>query len=70
MTLEEKRACAEGELLKFVFQNTRYPSLAVQNGVEGTIVIGFVVERDGDPVEYRDSPEHWRRLWGRRQKRR
>jgi len=32
---------------KFVADNLRYPAIASENGVEGTVVLNFVVEEDG-----------------------
>ena len=32
---------------KFIGNNVRYPALARENGVQGIIIIGFVVEKDG-----------------------
>lgn len=34
-------------LLKFLAQNIEYPTIAKENGVEGMVVVQFVVERDG-----------------------
>lgn len=47
MSVQEKRACAERKLLEFIYRNIRYPELARQNGIEGTVVIQFVVEPNG-----------------------
>lgn len=44
---EEKDQCAQQELLKFIYANIKYPAIARENGVEGTCVIQFVVEKDG-----------------------
>lgn len=45
--LQERRSCAQMELLKFVYKNVKYPPEARANKVEGTAVITFVVETDG-----------------------
>lgn len=37
----------QSELFRFLGQNIKYPKDARKNGVEGTIYIGFVVEKDG-----------------------
>ncbi|MEL7121031.1 MAG: energy transducer TonB [Bacteroidota bacterium] len=42
-----KKACADQELLKFIYANIRYPSIARENGIEGSVVVQFVVETDG-----------------------
>lgn len=46
-TKAEKEACARDNLLKFIYENIEYPPIARENGVEGTVVISFVVEKDG-----------------------
>lgn len=47
LTKPEKEACATNLLLAYLNKNLRYPSFALDNGIEGTVVIGFVVEPDG-----------------------
>ncbi|MFD2247036.1 TonB family protein [Pontibacter ruber] len=37
----------EGEMMKFLGSNIRYPKEAQENGVEGLVVVSFVVEKDG-----------------------
>ncbi len=44
---EEKNKCAQSEMLKFIYSNIKYPKKAMKKGIEGTVVIGFVVEKDG-----------------------
>lgn len=46
-TAEAKQRCAERRLLEFVNQNIEYPLEARQKGFEGTVVVSFVVEKDG-----------------------
>ncbi|MCB0555133.1 MAG: energy transducer TonB [Phaeodactylibacter sp.] len=46
-TIEAKNQCAQQALLSFMYQNIQYPLEARQNGNEGTVVAGFVVEKDG-----------------------
>lgn len=36
-----------GELMKWLGKNIRYPAIAQENGIQGKVTIGFVVERDG-----------------------
>ncbi len=38
--------CANANLLNFVYSNIRYPQEAINNNVEGTVVVRFVVEPD------------------------
>ena len=35
------------ELMKFVSSNLRYPTIAAENGIEGRVIIRFVVGKDG-----------------------
>ena len=35
------------ELLNFLKKNVRYPSKAKKNGIQGKVVVQFIVERDG-----------------------
>lgn len=44
---EEKKACADKKLMEFLYANLEYPNIARENGVEGIVVIQFVVEKDG-----------------------
>ena len=43
----ERKQCSDRALLAFLNKHLDYPSLARQNGIEGTVVVRFVVERDG-----------------------
>ncbi|MFM9951651.1 MAG: energy transducer TonB [Saprospiraceae bacterium] len=43
----EKYECATQKLLEFVYKNIKYPALARENGISGTVVVSFVVEKDG-----------------------
>ncbi len=46
-TTEERRACADKKMLQFIYDNIQYPAIARENGIEGTVVVRFVVEADG-----------------------
>ena len=46
-SMEEKRMCSNKKMLEFIYENIRYPSLARDNGISGTVVVSFVVEPDG-----------------------
>ncbi len=35
------------ELMKFLVQNLKYPSLAKENNIQGIVYVSFIVERDG-----------------------
>lgn len=43
----EKRKCSNEKMYAFIDEKMEYPELAKNNGIEGTVVIRFVVERDG-----------------------
>lgn len=47
LSKKEKYTCAEGKLLAHLANELRYPAIARENGVQGTVVIRFVVEKDG-----------------------
>lgn len=38
----------ETALKKYVQENTRYPEIAKENGVEGIVVVGFMVTPEGE----------------------
>ena len=50
---DEKKQCAQQELLNFIYKNINYPAIARENGVEGTVVVTFVVEKDGSVTDAR-----------------
>ena len=52
-TKEERDACHQENLLKFIYKNIKYPAIARENGVEGTVVVTFVVEKDGTVTDAR-----------------
>ena len=37
----------QGALMSFLYSNIKYPVVAQENGVQGRVIVGFVVERDG-----------------------
>jgi protein TonB len=54
---EEKKQCAQKKLLEYIYANIKYPPIARENGVEGMVVVKFVVDKDGsisDPQVVRD----------------
>lgn len=44
---EEKKACADKKMLEYIYGNLKYPAIARENGIEGQVVIQFVVDKDG-----------------------
>ena len=45
--IKYREKCAEKKLLSYVYKNIKYPAIARQNGVEGLVIISFVVEENG-----------------------
>ena len=39
--------CTQSEIMKFISRNFKYPEIAKANGVEGKVILEFVVEKDG-----------------------
>lgn len=37
----------QGAMMQWISGNTRYPAIAAENGVQGRVVVQFVVEKDG-----------------------
>ncbi|MEM9525052.1 MAG: energy transducer TonB, partial [Bacteroidota bacterium] len=48
---EERKSCSDRKLLQFIMANVNYPAMARENGIEGTAVISFTVEKDGSVSE-------------------
>ena len=49
----ERKQCATKKLLQFIHKNIKYPPIARENGVEGTVVVTFVVEKNGKVTDVR-----------------
>ena len=50
---EEMQQCAQKKMLEYIYKNIKYPAIARENGVEGTAVVTFVVEKDGSITDAR-----------------
>ncbi len=44
---KEKKNCADKKMLGFIYKNIRYPAIARDKGVEGTVVVQFVIDKNG-----------------------
>ncbi len=44
---DARKKCSDKKVFEFVGKNLKYPVIARENGVEGTAVVQFVVDRDG-----------------------
>lgn len=45
--LTERKQCADKNMLEYIYKNIKYPKEARDAGVEGMVVVSFVVEKDG-----------------------
>jgi len=57
-TRKEKKKCAEKKLLDYIYDNLKYPALAIQNGIEGKSTLRFVVNKEGriDDIQILQEP--------------
>ncbi|MFT6148318.1 MAG: protein TonB [Saprospiraceae bacterium] len=44
---EEKKKCADKKMFKFIYENIKYSLIARDNNIEGTVVIRFIIEKEG-----------------------
>lgn len=44
---QAKKQCADQKMLSFIYDNIRYPRQALEIGVEGIVVVSFVVDKQG-----------------------
>ena len=47
----QRHACQQHKLLMFIYGNITYPETAIKNAIEGTVIITFIVEKDGRIAE-------------------
>lgn len=47
------------ELTKFIYQNIKYPSYCKKNRIEGKVLVTFIIDKDGTPINFRvvETPE-------------
>ncbi len=43
----ERERCAQEKLLKFIYTNIKYPEAARKAGIEGTVIVRFVIDKTG-----------------------
>ena len=46
-SVEEKKACSEQKLLQYIFSNIKYPQEARKKGVEGLVIVKFIIDKTG-----------------------
>lgn len=46
-TNEEKKACFQRQILKYVSKNFNFPEMARQMGIQGRVYVNFVIEKNG-----------------------
>lgn len=46
-----KKACSDKKLMDFIYANIHYPAVAKENGVEGNVVVQFIVNTDGSVTD-------------------
>lgn len=42
-----KKQCADQKMLSFIYDNIQYPQQALEGGIEGMVVVSFVVDKQG-----------------------
>ena len=43
-----RRNCTNKNLINHIYENAKYPPLARRNGIEGTVVVSFIVNKEGN----------------------
>lgn len=43
----ERKACADKNMLMYVYKNIKYPATARNSNIQGTVVVNFIIEKDG-----------------------
>ena len=44
---KEQKRCTQSALMKYIYNSFKYPKVAKDNGIEGLILVSFVVNKDG-----------------------
>ena len=50
---DERHQCTQMEIIKYVSKNTKYPPIAKDAGIQGTVFVYFVVGKDGKVKDVR-----------------
>lgn len=51
MTEADRTTCTQSAIIQHIYDMLRYPSIARENGIEGTVVAGFVIDKQGQLTE-------------------
>lgn len=43
----ERRVCTQNAILEYIYKHLKYPALARENGIEGSVIISFIVDKTG-----------------------
>ncbi len=56
---EQRNVCAQTKLIQFIYKSLKYPANARVNNIEGTVIVQFMVEKDGSisEIEVLKSPD-------------
>jgi len=49
--LEERTACSNKKLLQFIYSNIKYPKAAAKEGIQGTVVVKILIDKEGNITE-------------------
>jgi len=47
----EKKKCSNKHLFEFIYSNVKYPKDALKKGIEGKVLVKFVVDKDGNVMK-------------------
>ncbi len=48
---QEQKKCAEGEMLKYIYKNLKYPDIARKFRIEGKAIVQFTIDKNGDVID-------------------
>jgi protein TonB len=48
---KKRRRCTEEKLIRFVYKNLEYPTIARENDIQGLVVVSFVVDEIGKIID-------------------
>ncbi len=49
---QKQRECSDAAVVEFISQNLKYPALAREKGIQGTVIVRFVVNKDGSTTQH------------------